>query len=316
MSEGSAGPGFPKVNASSPARNIEGALWMILSALGFTAHTVVIKFLLEHINPVYGSFIRSFVSILMLSPFLIFGWAKLSTEKFELLFSRSMLGSFGFVFSMTALAPIFALPLAEFNALSFTRSMFVTIFAAIFLRELVGMMRWGAVLVGFFGVLIMAVPDFIFPWVQNNSGPTINFGSLFAILAALCFAGAIVLVKNLTKYHKPVELLIWANILSSLILFVPTLFYWEWPSVDVWGLILLMALTAVSAQFCYIKGMSIGDASFLSPMDYLRLPMAVAADWWMIKTFPGIYTWIGAAIIIAATLFITVRERIKSKQMA
>ena len=75
-----------------------------------------------------------------------------------------------------------------------------------------------------------------------------------------------------------------------------------------------MSLTGFGAQFCYIKAMSIGDASFLSPMDYLRLPMAVAADWWMIKTFPGMYTWIGAAIIIAATLFITLRERLKARK--
>ena len=314
MPKGSSGSGYAKVSHTSPVRNIEGAMWLVISALGFTAHTVLIKIMLEEINPVYGSFIRSFCSLLILSPVLIFGWAKLSTEKFELIFSRSMFGSFGFIFSMFALAPMFALPLAEFNALSFTRSMFVTVFAAFFLKEIVGRLRWSAVFFGFVGVLIMAVPGLIFPWVPSDGGPTINLGSLFAILAAFCFAAAIVLVKNLTKYHKPIELLIWANLLSAIILFIPTVFFWEWPKPDVWGLIALMSITGIAAQFCYIKGMSIGDASFLSPVDYLRLPMAVAADWWLIKTFPGIYTWIGAGVIIGATLFITLRERMKANR--
>ena len=314
MAEGSDSPGFSNVNASAPARNIEGALWMIASAVGFTIFIVLAKFVSEEIHPVYLAFMRAFIALLVTLPFLIGGQIRLSTERFELLFARSTFGSVGFVFSMLAVWHVFELPLAEFNALSFTRSLFVTIFAAIFLRELVGPMRWGAVLIGFLGVLVMAVPSYVFFWLPSDTGPTLNLGSLFAILSAVFFAAAIVLVKNLTQFHKPVELLTWANLLTSAMLIVPALFYWTWPSAEVWGLIIIMALTGLGAQFCYIKAMSIGDASFLSPMDYLRLPMAVAADWWMIKTFPSIYTWIGAAIIISATLFITIRERLKSKR--
>ncbi len=316
MSEGSAGPGYAKVNAVAPARNIEGAIWMIASALGFTAFIVLAKVVSEDVHPAFIAFMRAFIAMIVLLPWMLTGHLKLKTYKFELLFSRSVFGSIGFIFSMLAVWDVFNLPLAEYNALSFTRSLFVTIFAAIFLRELVGAMRWGAVLVGFLGVLIMAVPEYVFFWLASSGGPMLNLGSLFAILSAVFFAAAIVLVKNLTQYHKPIELLMWANILSSIMLLIPALMYWSWPSVHGWMMIFAMALTGLAAQFCYIKAMSIGDASFLSPMDYLRLPMAVAADWWMIKTFPGIYTWIGAAIIIGATLFITIRERIKARRAA
>jgi len=311
MSEGSDSPGLANVNNASSARNLEGAVWLIVSALGFTVHVVLVKMLSEDVHPVFLAFMRSFCALIIASPLIFSGRVKLSTHKFNLVFARSIFGSLGFVFSMLAVWHVFELPLADFNALSFTRALFVTMFAAFFLREVVGIVRWSAVLVGFLGVLIMAVPSYVFFWLPSETGPTLNWGSLFAILSAICFAAAIVLVKNLTRYHKPVELLIWANLLSSLMLFIPALFFWSWPPVEIWGLIALMALTGLGAQFCYIKGMSVGDASFLSPMDYLRLPMAVAADWWMIKTFPGIYTWIGAAVIICATLFITIRERMK-----
>jgi len=312
MGEGSDSPGYSQVNAAAPTRNIEGALWLILSALAFTVHVVLVKIISEDVHPVFLAFIRSSVALTILSPLLVSGRVKLSTYKFGFVFTRSVFGSLGFVFSMLAVWDVFALPLAEYNALSFTRALFLTVFAAVFLRETVGIARWSAVLVGFLGVLVMAVPSFVFFWLPSDTGPTLNMGSLFTILSAFCFAAAIVLVKNLTRYHKPVELLVWANLLSSLMLFIPALFFWSSPPAEIWGLIALMALTGVGAQFCYIKGMSVGDASFLSPMDYLRLPMAVAADWWMIKTFPGIYTWIGAAIIIGATLFITIRERMKA----
>ena len=55
--------------------------------------------------------------------------------------------------------------------------------------------------------------------------------------------------------------------------------------------------------------MSVGDVSFLSPMDYLRLPMAAVADWLIFQMLPGPWTWVGTAIIIGATLYITLRER-------
>jgi drug/metabolite transporter (DMT)-like permease len=74
------------------------------------------------------------------------------------------------------------------------------------------------------------------------------------------------------------------------------------------ALILAMALAGLAGQYCYITAMSMGDASFLSSMDYLRLPIAALADWLIFKLLPGFSVWLGAGIIIAATLFITVRE--------
>ena len=314
MTKGSGHPGYAEVNNATPARNIEAAVWMVLSAFGFTAFVTLVKIISEEVHPVFLTFLRTALALLLTLPFLINGRIKLKAKKFELLVARSVLGSVGILFSMFAVWHVFELPLAEFSALSFTRSLFVTIFAAIFLRELVGLMRWSAVLIGFLGVLIMAVPNYVFFWLPSDSGPTLNLGGLLTVFSAAFLAAAIVLVKNLTKYHTPLELLTWSNVLNSALLFVPALFFWSWPSLQMWGLIFAMAVMGLVAQFCYIKAMSIGDASFLSPMDYLRLPMTVVVDWWMIKKFPGIFTWIGAAIIIAATLFITIRERAKAKR--
>ena len=168
MSDPSAGPGYSDVNVSGAARNIEAALWMIVSAFGFTVFVVLAKYISEDVHPVFLAFLRAFIALLISVPLMLNGQIKLSTEKFELLLVRSVLGSLGFVFSMFAVWHVFELPLAEFNALSFTRSLFVTIFAAIFLGEIVGRFRWGAVVAGFIGVLIMAVPGYVFFWIPTD----------------------------------------------------------------------------------------------------------------------------------------------------
>ena len=72
-----------------------------------------------------------------------------------------------------------------------------------------------------------------------------------------------------------------------------------------------MSVASVLGQYCYITAMSVGDASFLAPIDYLRLPMAAFADWLIFKLLPGYPVWLGAGIIVSATLFITYREHVK-----
>ncbi|MFN3913100.1 DMT family transporter, partial [Hyphomonas sp.] len=144
----------------------------------------------------------------------------------------------------------------------------------------------------------------------QEGGAHFNAGSLFAILSSLCFAFTIVLVKSLTGVHSPLALLIWANFLSSVFILPAALAVWSAPAPGEWLQIAGMAFFGVVAQFCFIKGMSVGDASFLSPMDYLRLPMGAVADWVMIRTLPGLFVWAGAAIIVFSTLYITWREHV------
>ena len=114
-------------------------------------------------------------------------------------------------------------------------------------------------------------------------------------------------------------LLIWANLLSSILLL--PLAIWKWPAISPslqdWGLIGIMGLCGAVGQYLYIRGMSIGDASFLSPIDYLRLPMAALVDWLLFHLLPGPWTWVGTAIIISATFYITFREhRMSGKAIA
>ena len=291
--------------------NLKGAIWMIASGVGFTLHTVLARDLSADLHPVAIAFWRSFLALAIAAPLIVTGHAKMRLVRFRLVFIRSLFGTFGFIFSMLALWDIYALPFAEFSALSFTRPLFVTILAGLVLRERVGPHRWAAVLAGFIGVLVMVGPG-----LSAHGG--LNIASIYTLASAFCFAGAIILVKSLTADHTPLALLIWANLLSSVMLSViiaicavarPDWAIWSLPSSGaVWGLVALMALTGLGAQFAYITATSIADVSFVSPMDYLRLPMATVADWIIIRTLPGPLTWVGAAVIVVATLYITLRE--------
>nr|WP_321359934.1 DMT family transporter [uncultured Hyphomonas sp.] len=293
--------GISEVSAAEEPRNLEGALWMTASGLVFTAFLTLSKLQSAHYDPGFLAFFRSFVALILTLPVILQqGWGVMRIHRPGLVLLRSLFGTMGFIFSFYAVSAQFGLPLSEFNAISFSRAMFITVLAAVLLKETVGWHRWAATLAGFVGVLIMTQPE-----------AGVSLGTLLALAAAFCMGGAITLVKLLSRNHRPVTLLIWANLLSSAMLLPLAL--WKMPEVmpswQDWALITLMGGCGVAGQYFYIRGMAIGDASFLSPIDYLRLPMAATVDWFLFKALPGPWTWAGTAIIIGATAYITLRER-------
>ena len=274
---------------------------MTASGLVFTVFLTLSKVQSAEYDPGFLAFFRSFIALILTLPVIMQqGWGIMRIHQPGLVLLRSLFGTMGFIFGFYAVSAQFGLPLSEFNAISFSRAMFITVLAAVLLKETVGWHRWGATLAGFIGVLIMTQPQ-----------AGVSLGTLLALAAAFCMAGAITLVKLLSRNHRPVTLLIWANLLSSAMLLPLAL--WKMPEVmpswQDWAMITLMGGCGVAGQYFYIRGMAIGDASFLSPIDYLRLPMAATVDWFLFKALPGPWTWAGTAIIIGATAYITLRER-------
>jgi drug/metabolite transporter (DMT)-like permease len=293
--------GIAEVSSAEEPRNLEGALWMTASGFVFTVFLTLSKVQSAEYDPGFLAFFRSFIALILTLPVIMQqGWGIMRIHQPGLVLLRSLFGTMGFIFGFYAVSAQFGLPLSEFNAISFSRAMFITVLAAVLLKETVGWHRWGATLAGFIGVLIMTQPQ-----------AGVSLGTLLALAAAFCMAGAITLVKLLSRNHRPVTLLIWANLLSSAMLLPLAL--WKMPEVmpswQDWALITLMGGCGVAGQYFYIRGMAIGDASFLSPIDYLRLPMAATVDWFLFKALPGPWTWVGTAIIIGATAYITLRER-------
>lgn len=315
MSDKEAGSGYGAVNTSRLSGNLRGALLMTLSGVGFTFYLLLNKLLSADVHPVFLAFWRACLGMAMALPFVAaLGFDKMKTKRPGMLILRSLFGTLGFTLAIVAVSDFYTLTLAQFNAISFTRPLFVTILAALALREFVGFHRWAAIAVGFLGVLIMVMPGvFLFwqPGALDMSG--FDMGSLVALISAFSLAAAIVMVKFLSAELPAMVLLLYANAFSTVLLAPFVFVFWTDVSLQDWGLILAMSGFGFVSQFCFIYAMSIGDASFLSPIDYLRLPMSAVADFWVFRLIPGLGVWIGAAIIVVSTLYIGWRERLNSR---
>jgi len=316
MSNTDAGSGLENVNSPRMSGNLKGALLLVLSGVGFTVYLLMNKLMSADVHPVLLAFWRAFFAMWMAVPFIMrTGFHVLRTRRPGMLILRSLFGTLGFTLAIIAVSDFYTVTLAQFNAISFTRPLFVTLLAALVLRESVGIHRWGAVLVGFLGVLVMVVPS-VFVFWQPGAFDNLNFdmGSLVALGSAFSLAAAIILVKFLSGELSAMALLFYANLLSSIILSPFLYLYWDTFSLGMWGLILAMSAVGFISQYCYIAAMSVGEASFISPIDYLRMPMSAIADFAVFRLVPGVNIWIGAAIIVVSTLYISLRERSLSKR--
>lgn len=158
------------------------------------------------------------------------------------------------------------IPLAQVFALEFTSPVWVILLAPLILGERITLPRAAAAVIGFLGVLIVARPD------PGNISP----GVLAAAASAIGFAVSILLTRSLSRKGEAViSILFWLTLMQ----FVMGLGMALWdgdmalPTQTTLPWLLLIGFTGVFAHFCLTRALSLAPASFVVPVDFVRLPL-------------------------------------------
>jgi len=278
--------------------NLQGALWMLASAACYTTMATCLKLLAERAYPDSQMLLfRCIAGVVLLLPLALRqGPSVWTTPRPWVMARRCLASAFGLLLAFYAFTHM---PLADAQALSFARSLFVVLLAALLLKERVGPWRQGAVLIGFIGVLVMLRPGAM----------QIDLAALAMLGSALLMGFTVVTVKDLSKDHSTVSLVLWMNAVTTLVCLPFALSGWRSPvALEDWAIFALLAVTGVLAQTFFTRGLTSGDASLMTLMDYARMPMAVLAGLLVFRERPDEWTLLGAAIVIGSTVFITLRE--------
>lgn len=289
------------------APNVVGALWILASALCFTAMTTLVKFLGDGYPPALQAFYRQAAGFAVVLPLILrHRRAAFATTRPGTILFRSATGTLATILSFYAFQEM---PLADANALSFTRTLWLVPLAAFVVREKVGPLRIGAAIIGFGGVLVMLRP---------GAGGAFAMGlpALAMLTASFLLALTITGMKVLTRDHSPTVLLVWAMTLGLIFSIPGAVLTWRWPEPLDLLLLCLMGVIGTANQACYIKGMQIGDAAAMAPIDYFRLVFTAAAGFVLFNEVPTAWTVAGAAVVVASSLFITWREQQLARRRA
>lgn len=281
----------------------------MLAAAGlFSLMVALIKTVGSRLPIVEILFFRQLTMMLIVIPAILRGLpGSLKTKRPDLQALRVVAATIAMTLGFSA---FIHLPLSEATAIGFSKTMFITILAIIFLKEVVGIRRWMAVIVGFAGVMIMITPEH--GWLAFSG---FNIWSLAALGGAAAASLVMVIIRKLTQVDQPLTILSYQAIFVGLLMVVPTIYYWVTPTLEEIFWLILLGFISVLAQFANINAYKCGEATAVSSIDYTRLVYAALLGWLIFEEIPEINTMIGATIIIAASLYTLNREGKRGKKL-
>lgn len=274
---------------------------MLGAMILFSTMGVFIKLSSSQLHPLEVVFFRNFLALFFLTPWIFKQRATVFKSNRKKLYTlRAVFNVVGMAAGFTALTLI---PLAEATALSFTAPLFATLGAALILGEVVRQRRIIAIFFGFIGMLIILRPGI----------EAISPGALLAIANAITIAITVLIVKKLTITEKPITIVAYMALLQTPMALIPALFYWEWPSLITWTWLFCLAGAGTIGHLMYTKAIQLAEVSQLQPIDFVRLPIIALFGYIVFAEQPGIWVWIGGAVIFLSTAYVTHREAAISK---
>ncbi|MEO8304549.1 MAG: DMT family transporter, partial [Betaproteobacteria bacterium] len=200
------------------------------------------------------------------------------------------------VASMLYLVSLFHLPISSATAINMTSPLFITVLAAIFLGERVGVPSWFATAVGFVSVLLIVQP-------QSD-----GFNNSYAIL---CFLATVLLsVRDLLtrRVHVGIpSILVTLSTTVSVTVFSGAFTLLEgWAPVGAFelGLLAVAAAFLATAYYLLVSSTRKGDLSLVAPFRYSGLLFAAVIGFVVWGDVPNGLAWSGIVLLIGSGIYV------------
>jgi len=281
---------------SAPVR---GAMIMTAAGLAFAGLNVATQWatMVAGASSTVTAFWQYLIALVLAVPLVWRDWQALRTKHFGLHLLRVLFAAGGVQVWVYGLSVV---PIWQAIALSMTSPFFVVAGAGLLLGERVTLARVGAAIAGFTGAMVI-----IAPWSESFTAH-----ALLPVAAAALWAGTSLITKRLTAVEPtagitvyllllltPVNAVIWAGSGFGL------------PPAGAWSALLIAGAFTALAQYLLTWAYATADAAYLQPFDDLKLPLNILLGWVVFGMAPNMGFWPGAALIVAASLFLMRRER-------
>ena len=278
--------------------NLKGILFMLIGMIGMACTDASAKWLVSTDYPVIQVIaVRGwFISLILIT------WVLLTRQVRTLKTNRPWGHCLRLV--MCFLAPLLMfralkdMPLADVTVIVFGSTFMTTALSVPLFKEVVGIHRWSAVVIGMVGVIIALRPGVgIF-----------NPVAIFALLAGLSFAGINLTARWLRDTESTLQLVFYLmvgiTVLSSAIL--PMI----WIPVESGDWVIFAALGAftILGYIFMTRAFMVAPTGLVAPFEYTVLIWAVALGFLIWQDVPDMFVWTGAAIIVFSGVYLLHRE--------
>ncbi|TGE02533.1 DMT family transporter [Methylobacterium nonmethylotrophicum] len=274
----------------SAADNVPlGIALMIGATLLLTLSNAFSKHLVAHYPVGEVMFLRSSIAFGLVSAFMLpaTGLAVFRTAKPGAHVARGLSQAISQTLTVLALG---LMPLAGVTAIGFSAPLFAAVVAILWHKEASDPVRWGVLLVGFLGVLVVTHPG----------ADSLQVGALFALGNAVMYGTVTVAVRGMAKTEKAGTLLIWQMAVMAAAHAALLVFGFRWPSLPDAALFGLLGASNVGAQYLWTRALASAPATAVSPFYYLMLVWGMGLGFLVFGEVPNLHLVAGGAIVVAA----------------
>ncbi len=283
-----------KINCLSG--NLRGVLFMFVATICFSVMHALIRYMSAELHPFELAFFRNLFGLLVVIPWFIrYGLKPLKTKRLGLHALRAGINAMAMLMFFYAVS---ITPLADVAALSFTAPIFATVLAILILGEVVGFRRWCAILFGFCGTLVLLRPGL----------DVVSGGQLLVVASASFWACALIVIKILGRTESSVTIITYLILLMAPLSAIPAAMVWSTPNFQQLSVMAVMGVLGTFGQLLMTQALKEGDTNAVMPLDFLKMIWAVLLGFFVFGEIPGIFTWVGGAMIFASITYIAYRE--------
>ena len=283
--------------AQAPQSAAAGIAVMCLGVLSIVANDTAAKWLTQFYDPLQVMFMRNITAVPMILAVVLMvgGRPALRSRHAGLHAVRGILlvGA-----AYTFFSGIQVLPLAEATALVFAAPIFITALSVPLLREHVGWRRWAAAVVGFIGVLIVVRPG----------AEAFQAASLLPVASAAFYALIMISARWIDRAEGLWTMMLYVALFPALFSGLGVPLVWQTPDWAHLPYVLGMAVFGTLGLTLISQAFRLAPAAVVAPFDYTALIWASLFGWLVWAEVPVLWTWLGAAVIVASGIFIVFRE--------
>jgi drug/metabolite transporter (DMT)-like permease len=209
------------------------------------------------------------------------------------------------VVALTATSFFYALATLQFAvamALGFTAPIFIAGLAALTLGEKPGRAIWGAIAIGFAGVLVVLSGELAL------AGSATWLGVAAALFSAASYAVVMVMLKNRTAVDPAPTIVLLQNVLAGLFMTPAGLWWWSPPSMASFLWLALIGLLGTVGHLAMAWAYGRAEASRLGVLEYTAFVWAALIGLMFFAEIPSPSTVGGACLIIAGAVLVARRR--------
>lgn len=276
---------------TDPRQRLQGVLLFLLALVCFACYDAFAKAMVAHYAPTLVNLGRyiAVAGIALVWLARARDWRPWRHPHQRLLLLRSLVLAITATTFMTALV---TMPLAEATAIYFTAPLVMVALSPALLGEPVSRHQWGAVLVGFAGMLLIVRPGGTLPAA----------GTALMVVAALCYAVFQLLTRKLAGRVPPSSQFAYMAALCLVVTSLPALAGppVAWPGWGALALLVAGGLVSGLAQLLLLGAFRRVPLATLAPMNYLQLLLALLISSFWFQRPPDALALAGMALIAAA----------------